>query len=193
MKFSQISKGTRAEQQVTLPPPDGTEAPIPSLVRALNGTEEGAALEHARAYAKARGVAEPRPGEPLYDLALMVETVAVAYLDPESPAAAREPLFDGGPDQLRQHYGREAITYLYEIQQAWQDEVSPSLKKLDAKGYVEALFKLGGPDEEDARVFFIRSLPGLRWSLARTMALQLVTSLSDSSPSGTTSESSSPS
>lgn len=192
MKFSSITKGTRAELKTALPPPDGAGEAVPCVIRALNGTEEDLALSRAREHAKAQGIADPKVGEPIYDLALMVETIAIGCLDPDSPEAAREPLFDGGAPQVRTAYGREAISFAYEQQQEWQDEVSPSIKKLDPKGYIDALFRLGGANEEDARAFFIRSGPGLRWSLLRTMALQLVTSLTARSESGSNSAAATP-
>lgn len=188
MKFSTVTKGTRAEKAIELPPPDGSEKGVPTMLRALNGVEEGVALKETREYCKAQGIAEPKTGEPIYDLALMVETIRLACLDPESPLGAREPLFDQGADQIRGAYGREAIAYIYELQQDWQDEVSPSIKKLDVKAYIDTLFKMGGPDEEEARTFFIQSVPGLRWSLTRTMAVQLVSLLSAKSESGSNSE-----
>jgi len=186
-KFSSIIKGTRATRQQELPQPIGASEnaePIKALVRALNGVEEAAALTSARADAVRAKVEKPGPGEPEYDLALMVHTIALAYMDPDDDET---PIFDGGPDQVREHYGREAIAYLYEVQQAWQDDCAPTVAKLDPVSWITAVTVLGGPDEAEARSFFSKSRPGLQWSFVRSLALLHVSSATPSSPSGSSS------
>lgn len=193
MRFSEIIKGTRQYKQIELPPYIGQPPDQPNLtccIRALNGLEEELALGAAVKRAKEQGAAKPEPGDPIYDLALMVEVIALACCDPDSPAATREPFFDGGPNQVRQYFGREATTLIYEIQQQYQDEVAPTYKRLGPIEYYGGLTTLGGEDEERARSFFVRCSPGLRWSYMRTSAVQLLTSLQPSSPSGGISESS---
>lgn len=190
-KFFAIARGARTERAWELPPPLSSEEGVPCILRPLNGLEEEEVLTAARQRAKAQGVEEPRPGEPIYDLALMVETIAVAVRDPDSPRGDRQPMFDG-PDEVRREYGREAIAYVYEVHQTLQDEASPQLSKLDPKGYVEAIATLGGPDEEQARRFLARLRPGLVWSLVRTLAAQQWSSLWGSSPSGGSSEPTTP-
>jgi hypothetical protein len=189
-KFSTISQGTRATKPLDLPPPIGAgegTAALKCLLRPLNGIEEGVALERARADAVKAGVAKPAAGEPEYDLALQAHTIALGCSDPDAPA---ELFFDGGADQVREHYGREAIAYIYELHLDWQDRCSPTLKNLNPDAWIAGVVALGGPDEEAARHFFYRLRPGLRWSYTHTLAVQQANSLLDSSPSGSSSEAS---
>src|SRR6266566_8978362 len=120
-KFSKVVLGKRAEKEVSLPSVDGGDETYPAVMRPLDGLEEEDALVRARARAIAKGIENPKLGEPIYDMALMVETIAVSVLDIESPKDNREPFFDEGPEQVRA-YGREAISYIYQLQQTWQDE-----------------------------------------------------------------------
>lgn len=192
-RFSQIIGGTRSEQSVELPPPDGVEAnasaPLRCALRPLSGTEEASALAAARDFAKSKGVERPGPGEPLYDLALMANTIVLGTVDIESPVEARTPFFDGGAGQLMAHYGREAIAYIYERHQAWQDQCAPGIKALSGPDFIEGILKLGSEDEEEAFGFFCQLRPALRWIYARSMAKTLVNSPSLKSLSGSGSES----
>lgn len=192
MKFSEIVRGTRSDEEVELPRFDGQPDDAPAMkvrVRALNALDEEQALSDARRRAKTEGVEDPKPGEPLYDLALMVETVAIAYLDPESPPNARTPFFDAGSDAVRKWYGREAIALLYELQQDYQDRVAPNVAKLSPYDFYNGILKLGDEDEQQARFFYYRCRPGLRWSFMRSMAVQqrsaLMSKFSPGSPSET--------
>lgn len=186
-KHKSLAKGTRAELPFDLPAATGEEVGLGCLLRPLNGIEEEEALVEARARAIAKGVTDPSPGDPIYDLALMIETIALGCMDPDSPKEAREPTFADG-DEIRASFGREAIAYIYAAHQAWQDEASPTLAKLDAKGYVDAIAKLGGPDEVESRRFFLRLQPGLLWSFTRSLAVQQWNSLWGSSDSGNNSD-----
>lgn len=192
MKFSDIARGTRGDEEVELPRFEGQSEDAPAIkarVRALNGIEEEQALTAARKRAKADGVEDPKPGEPLFDLALMVETAAIAYLDLESPTDARKPFFDTGADAIRQWYGREAITLLYEIQQDYQDRVAPTFAKLEPYDYYNGVLRLGEEDENSARFFYLRSRAGLRWNFTRSMAVQLRSVLTSKFSPGSPSES----
>lgn len=195
-RFSQIIGGTRSEQVVELPPPDGVEAnaaaPLRCALRPLSGTEEASALAAAREFAKSKGVERPAPGEPLYDLALMAHTIVLGTVDIDSSIEARSPFFDGGAEQLMAHYGREAIAYIYERHQLWQDQCAPGIKTLSGPEFMEGTLILGGDDEEAAFRFFCRSRPVLRWIYARSMARTLVGSPSLKSLSGSASESDGP-
>lgn len=182
-KFSKLARGSRGEKSAQIPSPDPDGEPISVIVRAINAIEEEAVLVAARARAVGQGVADPKIGDPIYDLSVMVETIAAAYFDAESTASDRQKFFDGGADQVRE-YGREAVAYIYELQQAWQDEVAPTIKSLSTHEVVEAFTKLGGEDETQARDFFYRLRPGLRWNCMRSLALLLANSPTPSSPSG---------
>jgi hypothetical protein len=190
MQFSKIVRGKRQDEVVDLPPYIGQPEdvpPIKSAVRALDALEEERALEAAAARAKSKG-AKSEPGDPIYDFALMVETIAIGYCDSESPPEARRPIFDGGPDQVREFFGREAITLLYEMQQDYQDKVAPTLKKLSPVEFYVGIQTLGGESEEEARRFFVRCNVGLRWTFMRSTALHLLSSLTHNSEPGSKSE-----
>lgn len=194
MKFSEIARGTRADEEVELPRFDGQAEDSPAInarQRALNGIEEETALSAARKRAIAQGVDNPQAGDPLFDLALMVETIAISTLDADSPTADRKPLFDGGADQIRTWYGREAITLIYELQQDYQDRVAPTLKKITPLEFYEGILTLGGEDEAKSRRFFILSRPSLRWTFTRSMAVQQRSALLLKFPPGSSSETSS--
>lgn len=191
-KFSQIVKGARAERPFHLPPVDGAEGEgVAAILRPLNGIEEEEVLVAARMRAIGKGVEAPyaKIGEPIYDFALMIETLVLAVLDPDSPKDSRQPIFSSA-DEIKTHFGRDAIAYIYEAQQRWNDEVSPRISKMNAKEYIESIDSLGSPDEEKARRFLDRCSPGLLGSFARSMAVQLWTSLWGKSPSGSSSDNS---
>jgi hypothetical protein len=193
MRFAEVVRGTRADVAAELPRFDGQPEempPIKAAVRALNGVEEDAILVAAMNHAKAQGVAEPKSGEPIYDFALMVETVAAAYVDPDSPVNDRVKMFDS-VDLVRKWYGREAIAYLYEVQQHHQDKVAPTALRLSPIEYAIGAEVLGGESETEALSFFFKLRPGLRWNLLRTLAVQRMSLLAPKSTPGLTSEASS--
>lgn len=190
MKFSEIVKGVRQDEVIELPhyigqPPDAK--PLECAVRALNDIEEERVLAAAVRRAKSQGADKAEPGDPLYDLALMVETIAIACLDKDSPTESRQPFFDKGSDQVREFFGREATALIYGKQQSYQDRVGPSIKRLGPIEYYGGFSILGGEDEREARDFFERCSVGLQWSYMRTMAVQLLSSLQPKSSSGQTS------
>src|SRR4051812_6340335 len=125
--FSSILLGTRATTRVLLPLP-GVAEPVPVAVRPLSGTEEGAVLERARAYAVAKGVADPKDGDRLYDLGLMVHVLAIACVDVDDPT---RPFFDKGAQQVLDNLDADRIALLYEAQQVWQEECSPRKSKMN--------------------------------------------------------------
>ena len=160
-------------------------------VRVLSGLEIAGVLEDARKFAKARGVDDPKEGNPLYDLGVSVHTLAVAYIDPdatdpESPAAR---FFDGGVQQILDdpNLGRDGIIYLHEQQETWQDLCSPQASKVDAGTFDAVLTDLAG---EGGFSFFCQLRPGLRWVYMRSMASLLVSLQTAKSAPGSYSETS---
>jgi hypothetical protein len=188
MKFSLLGLGTAAEHDISIPlvGGDGNPVTIACKVRPLTGAEEANAIEFATDYAKKRGVdeAHAREGTALWDLGYMVKVLHLACLDGES--MPRQPFFDGGPEQILAVLPRETIALLFELQQHWQDEVSPSQKRMPAH---EMLAKVREWAEADDERPFVRLSPGLRWICARSMARLLVTLLEGSSPSSSSTES----
>jgi hypothetical protein len=176
-KFSQIARGTRALKVIDLPLPDGVTAKC--AVRPLLGSEEAAILTAARAYAKDRGVDDPRDGNPIYELGFWVHTLVHGCVDADDAAA---PFFDGGVEQILGALDRDRIALMFEQQQAWQDECSPRVTSMTGDEYVAHILKIAS-SAEDADVPFDRWRPALLASFLRTTALQLVVALGDRLPS----------
>ncbi len=171
MKFSETKKGTRAERPIDLPRGDGEAFKM--LVRPLNAQEEKQVLETARALAIKQGVADPKEGDALYDFELMIQTILLGCLDPDSPADAREQSFDLGAVQVNKELNREEIAFLYERQQLWQDECSPSISKMSADDLLLHAMKIAEAEDD---LPFVQLRPNLRLILLRTLANLLLTS-----------------
>lgn len=178
MKFAQLIKGTRAERVVEVPglkKPDGS--PITVAVRPLTGAEETAVMAGAHDHAVKGGVQNPRQGDELYDLGRMAHTLALACVDVDSPQDARTPFFGGGAtDVLEMHV--EAITYLWEHCELFQEESSPYRKNLSDRELLALASEVAAPGGEAT---FIRLSPSTRLRLLRSMAGQLSSSRSDKS------------
>jgi hypothetical protein len=193
--FSQLAKGKRARKGISFPllAPQAAEGEgarereLQVDVIVLSGLEDAEVMAKARAFAKERGVDDPKDGNPIYDLALWAFTLAVACVDPESPETEPRPFFDGGADQIMGSnlLGRDTIAYLYEHQQQWQDEVSPRARTIGAEALLAHVVAVAA--SEDPTPFF-RLAPALRWTLHRSMAALLVTLQTPRSPSGSGSE-----
>lgn len=181
MKFSQIVKGTRARKAFPLPMPDGVEYEL-ALVP-LSGAQEMQAHADARKLAAERGSAEPKAGDPLFERALWATTLAVACVDTESPEAAPRPFFDGGAVQILDDLDRDRIAYLFEAQQAWQDECAPRPGSMTGDEFLSNVLACAR-SEDGAELPFERWRPVLRRSFVRSLALQAVISLLPRSPSG---------
>lgn len=176
MKFSSletIAAGTHAERNVDLPVPGRDAPPVPMAMRPLSGAEDISVCAEALKMAKARGVESPTFGDPIYDLALWANTVAVSFVDVDSPRDKREPFFDGGAEQVLANLHPETIAYLAERQAVWQEECSPSVR---AKSVGELFSLAKGLAEASDDSFFSRLSPRTRWSLARTLARLLLKS-----------------
>jgi hypothetical protein len=197
--FGQIAKGKRARKRITFPLLAGTSADGAADARVevdlvvLTGIEEADVLAKARTFAKERGVDDPRDGQPIYDLAQWVHTLAIACVDPDSPEDAPRPFFEGGAAQIlgSELLGRDVISYLYEHQQAWQDQVSPRARTIGPAELVAHVVEIAASEDPTP---FLRLAPVLRWSLHRSMAVALLSSpmlksllSSDCEPDGTSS------
>ena len=189
--FGQIAKGTRARKRVKLPLAgahfntetldwDGDVVELD--IRSLSPVERSEVLACARAFAVERGVENPTSEDPIYAQAVVLHTLVRACIDVESPADAPAPFFDGGFDQLHstQMLSSDHIAYLYELQTAWEDEVSPRIRTLEDVGFMAAVIRTA---QGDAR-FFLGSRPGIQWSFVRTLASLHASSRTDRSGSG---------
>lgn len=184
--FSLIVQGSRARKRVESTTITGQ--PFACDLRAVVGVDDAAIFAEARAFAKARGVAEPKEGEPLYDLGLAVHTLAIACVDSDFPADKPAAFFDGGPSQILEHLDRDRILYLYETLTSWQSTFSPRAASQTWPEYVASVYAIATAEEGSAEDPFVKWAPGLRASWARTSAGLLLSSLAPKSPSGTDSD-----
>lgn len=188
MKFSSkfnpdvAALGIRAERPASLPLSSTTSFDV--LLRPLTGTEEGLVLSRSRAYAKENGVEDPKETDALYALGIMANTIALASLDPDTPANARELSFDGGASQILGDLGREQIAFLYERQQLWQEECSPTLRRMSAEELMAHAIKIAEAQDD---LPFVQLAPVMRLTLVRILARQLLSSPEAKSPSGSVS------
>ena len=162
-----VDRATWEAAQSTQAPPD-TDVEVG--LRVMTGLEIAQVLREARKTAKDAGVENPQQGDPIYDLAVAVHTLAVSCVDPDAPT---EPFFDGGPQQILEspHLGRDGIVYLHELQENWQELCSPQAHRIDVEELDAMLDELAGPEGWH---FFVTLRPGMRWSFMRTMAALLV-------------------
>lgn len=172
----------------------GTSKDWSVLVRATSAFEDSDAVGFAIAAAKKAG-AEPKRGDPVYDIHWWAHIVGTAYLDVDSSPGSRRPAFPGGAAQVLKKLSTESIAYLFQEQMRWQEEVSPSFKARSIEELVDIVEKVA----MDGGDFFFAALsPSTQCHSARFMAALLVsspdTTWRNGSPSGasTASSSSSP-
>ena len=181
MKFSDLKLGKRNERTVELPllaGEEGAETAVKVVVVPADGDESGDIASFALEYARSKGAKDPKDGDPLYDLGALIRTLALTVLDAESTTKPRAKFFDGGNADV-QTLPRETMVYLFERQQTWQSEVSPTCKDMGPAEFMSAVIALAKAEDDG---FFVGLLPGTRWKLAHFMALLLVPLLEGKSP-----------
>ncbi len=138
--------------------PIGHEGPqIEVDLRVLEADLEEKVLVDARSDAIGRGVAEPKFGEPIYDLRLMLHTLLASCVDRDSPPTAPAPFF-ASVDEILGALDRERIAYLYTLQQVWQQDLSPTKHgTLTEEKILE--IALNAADEDDPLRFFEKLPP----------------------------------
>ena len=192
-KFADVCAGIRARKPILLPLPgaqidsatgewvaeEGKTVPLD--IRALREDEYQDVLTFAMKWAKKHGLESPEDGDPLYERAKMIQTLALTCIDKDSPKNAPAPFFDGGFEQIRtsEIMTPEVIGYLYLQQQLWQDEISPLKKDMTPAEFLAAAVETA----KGNMAFFVNSRPGALWNFTRTLASQLVSSLASSSQS----------
>jgi hypothetical protein len=194
--FGSITRGPRARKRIVLPLQGATtnaetgawEGDVVELdVCGLGPHDQTDVARSARAFAIAHGLEDPKDGDDLYDWGKTLYTLLATCLDKDSPADAPKPFFDGGFEQL--HTTKlllpEHIGYLYEQQQAWQDECAPGIKTMSQTQFLAAVVKVAGGDI----TFFANARPGMRWSFTHTLAALQLDSLTRKSPSTSPSDS----
>jgi hypothetical protein len=117
-KFSAVEKVPPATEPIEF---EVGGAVVKCLVRHMMAEEERLVLVSAREFARANGVQNPIPTDPIYLLGLVVSTVQRGYVDADAPA---ELFFDGGIEQIRMCLDRERIAHLWAKQADFQDRMS---------------------------------------------------------------------
>lgn len=176
-RFRDIVRGARARETVSVALDDGE---MRMDLRLLSVDEETDAIARARARAIAKGLGEPKAGEPLYDISLMAETVFAAAC----VVGTEERFFDSSSDVSS--LDRDTIQYLYQAHSLFADRCSPRLLKMSPEEFVAGIAILASEDSESIR-FFERLGSGLQWTYVRTLARQAVISQTLRSESGSTS------
>ena len=167
-KFSDLIEGTLARKTETA---DIGGAPRTFDVRPLTPFEHASVLTSARADAKEAGVDSPDDGEPIYELAREIHTLAFGVMDTDAPDS---PFFDGGAEQIRASklLTRDAIAFIYSLWERWDDECSIRkgfLTEADLTRVIEeASVGNAGP--------FFALRPGAQWSCMRITAARLLDS-----------------
>jgi hypothetical protein len=206
VKASQLARGYLAIKTETLPlaapapqstdgpDPDGAQAgpaPVAVGLRPLTPGEEADIFARARAYAIAHGLTDPKEGEELYEYGKALHRCLIGVVDVDSPPGRPEPFFDGGLAQLEgfDELGKEGVLTLAQMHQVYQDQLTGGLDELKDDNLEATLEELAGPH---GAPFWFSRRPGLRVSLALTMARLLLASLrgkshstSAAAPSGT--------
>lgn len=203
MKYQQAIRGKAATEECDFPneveldengapkidPLTGEPKPLRFLFRPILGPEDAEAHKFARGYAK-RFDAEPKLGDPTYDMGYKAAVVAISAEDKDSPENARTPFFEGTTLDERMNVAaglhREIIGFLYARQDAWQCETSPLQHHMDAETLLKAI-EVEATSDDDAffagmspatQKDFAHSLACLVWSSpeARSLVLQLIAS-----------------
>lgn len=165
MKFSLVAKGTRAEQAASF---KHYGADVATILRPLSAAEEIDADADAIKIAKTKG-AEANVGSPVFMMARMAAILLRGCVDPESPADARTPTFDGGVPQILE-LDPDTLAHLYERHQLHQEQVSPTYLQATVSELFREARKLS---EDDDPLAFARYARDFQLKLARFMAVLL--------------------
>lgn len=194
-KFSDVVKGTRARRPIKLPLPGATVDPktgewvgptVDLDIRPINDEDDAKVKAGALAFAKAHGLAEASPGDPLYEQGRELHLLAIACIDRSSPEDAPALFFDGGWEQIHKSevMTPEVRKYLALQQEIFQYEVNPLMASMSKEEMIIAAAKMAGGD----LAFFVNMQPGMQWSYTRTSAVLLMSFLQSNSPSSSSSE-----
>jgi hypothetical protein len=158
------------------------QVPLVALV-VLTGEEEAIALAGAREFAVKRGVVDPKPDDPIYDLGLIVHTLLLGCVDPESPVDAPVPFFTSA-EQILKNLNREQTVHLHAQHEFFQDETSPRAKRLSNEEFLSWL--VGVAESESPSDFFEKLGPAMLFSCVRTLTKLHALSQTDRLQAGST-------
>lgn len=146
-------------------------------LRVLTAGEIDQILEYAAVQTTKKG-GKAHPSDPQYQFQLALYTSAIAAVDPESDPKKPEPFFGAGTIDSAvaeilssPHVGRDGLIFLQEHQEHWQDVCNPQALKLTPEQLWAKVGELASSPDADS---FLELRPGMRWSLARFMASQLM-------------------
>jgi hypothetical protein len=166
MRFSDISKGVAATKPVSF---RYCGKDVPTKVRAMSAGEEIEIIAKATKASTRDGVKDPAPGHAIYEAHVKAETIALCCIDPDSESGGLT--FAGAAEVLQ--LDNDAMTILYEQQNLWQEEISPSVRNTTTKD----LFAMAREVNERGDPFaFARLSLSTRWALQRFTAVLLFTS-----------------
>lgn len=182
-RFSQIARGPTQIEEIELTF-SGAEQPTKIGVRVIGTDQDDDILKGAREFAIKAGIANPKEGDPIYDVALARETIARGCVDLDdrvSPFFASAEEVRIGPDG-KGGLDRDRIAYIAAKQRAWQDKCSPSRKSMKANEFIAKVLEIAGASQDDERPFDSLE-PALHKSFTRTLAREYVSSVMHKSPS----------
>jgi len=180
-RFKDVARGVLARQRFDLALIDGTSWAVDIVP--LIGEHEADVLVGARAFAKARGVEEPKRGDELYELGLWVHTLLAACLDPDEPTKPVR-AFDSIEQMLDRTTGldRDRIAFLFEAQQRHQDACSFRKRGLDIGEFINEVIAHAVKEEDPAELPFEQWAPATRRSFVRTLCVQYMNLLESKLP-----------
>jgi hypothetical protein len=207
-RVDEIEQGTRAVKVIELPlanVPHGIQSGTPEQqrerelrpnaykkrevgIRALLPCEREKILELASARAIAKG-GKAEEGNPLFNHALALYTVAGSYVVPDAPAGTDPDLYFGdtiekAAEKLRSwvHMTDDIVLYLRQCQEEWQTQISPQALSIGENELFDVTKKAA---EDESFLAFMR--PGMLAHFAHILAAQLLllldSKLSDTSTS----------
>lgn len=179
-RFADVAKGVKAYCKKTLPLLDDVKTQI--AIAPLSFGEEGDAYAAARQYAIAKGVADPKNGEPIYERALALHIVCASCFDPDLVPDTRVKFFDS-IQQIEELLDHDRVAMLFQWQRAWQREISPSPKGYTPQEYLKMVVMTLEADERE-EIPFDYLPPTAQRSLLRFTSALCLSLLQLRSPSG---------
>ncbi len=179
-RLKDMAKGDRAYCHKTLPLLNNQKLGI--AIGVLPFGEEGDAYAEARKYAIAKGVTDPKKGEPIYERALALHIVYASCFDPDQLPDKRVRTFES-TQEIEEVLDHDRVAMLFQWQRAWQREISPSPKGLTPQDYLKMVVSTAEAEEGEEIPFFSLPLTAQRTLLRFTCAL-CTSLLHARSPSG---------
>lgn len=155
--------------------------------RILAGSAMGHARGLAKEWARKNKSADPKDGDPNYDMALKAAIVSMGVTQPvEDPNAPL--LYPGGFEEVIHELDDDVISYLYAIWEQHRERMSPMKLSIEPAEFLNGVRVMADDDESAALVFFSRLHPGTQLTFTRLLAALYVSAhwTKSSSSSGST-------